>query len=178
VTTGELDLGISGFPVGPARGYSWSPTDAPLRFQRGSLTITPLDDEAVIALPIGHRLAGQRVVRAEDLTDENLMNKDVRHPINIALQAVRHRQVIDTELSTIACALVSEGTGVAIVDPFSAAEFVGRGLVLRPLEPTFTVGTAIVHSADRTLSLIAQEFLTAFLDHTRQFLARADYLRL
>jgi len=180
VTGGDLDLGIAGFPVGPARGYSWSPTDAPLRFQRGSLTIIPFDDEAVLALPIDHRLAGQRVVRAEDLTDENLilLNKDVRHPINIALQSVRHRQVIDTELSTIACALVSEGTGVAIVDPFSAAEFVGRGLVLRPLEPTFTVGTAIVHSADRTLSLIAQEFLTAFLDHTRQFLARADYLRL
>jgi len=32
VTTGELDLGISGFPVGPARGYSWSPTDAPFGF--------------------------------------------------------------------------------------------------------------------------------------------------
>jgi len=180
VTGGDLDLGIAGFPVGPARGYSWSPTDAPLRFQRGSLTIIPFDDEAVLALPIDHRLAGQRVVRAEDLTDENLilLNKDVRHPINIALQSVRHRQVIDTELSTIACALVSEGIGVAIVDPFSAAEFVGRGLVLRPFEPTFTVGTAIVHSTDRTLSLIAREFLTAFLDHTHQFLARADYLRL
>ena len=93
------------------------------------------------------------------------------------MQAVRHRQVIDTELSTIACALVSEGIGVAIVDPFSAAEFTDRGLVLKPFEPGFIVGTAIIHSTDPPLSLIAQEFLTAFLDHTHEFLARADYLR-
>jgi DNA-binding transcriptional LysR family regulator len=180
VTTGELDLGIMGFPVGPARTYSWSATEAQIQFQRGALTIIPLDDKAVLAVPAGHRLAGRQVVLTEDLRDETLilLNKDVRHPINVALQSVPHRQVIDTPLSAIACTLVLEGMGVAVVDPFSASEFVGRGIVLRPLEPAFTIGTAIVHSTDRRLSLIAQEFLAGFLDHTRQFLARTDYLRL
>jgi DNA-binding transcriptional LysR family regulator len=120
-------------------------------------------------------------VRADDLHDENLilLTKFTygHHPMEVALQSVRRRRVIETPLSTIACVFVSEGMGVAIVDPFSAAEFVGRSVVLRPFEPSLNIGTAVVHSSDRALSMIAQEFHAAFLDHARQFLKRADYLR-
>jgi DNA-binding transcriptional LysR family regulator len=72
---------------------------------------------------------------------------------------------------------VSEGMGVAIVDPFSASEFVGRNVILRPFEPSIRIGTGVVHSSDRALSMIAWEFRAAFLDHVRQFLERAGYLR-
>jgi DNA-binding transcriptional LysR family regulator len=85
--------------------------------------------------------------------------------------------MIETSLSSIACVLVSEGMGIAIVDPFSVSEFVGRGVVARPLEPSFNIGTALVHSNERPLSMIAQEFRAAFLDHIHRFLQNADYLR-
>ena len=49
-----------------------------------------------------------------------------------ALVGLPHRD--ETPLSQIACVLVSEGVGIAIVDPFSASEFVGR-IVARPLRP-------------------------------------------
>lgn len=164
VAAGRVDIGI-----------------ADLRLQRTSLAVTPLDDDAVVAIPTGHRLADLRVVRAEDLHDEYVISlsqfADSYHPIQVALRSVRRRQAIDTIHSTIACVLVSEGVGAAIVDPFSASEFIGRNVVLRPFEPSVSIGTAIVHSSDRALSMIAQEFRTAFLDHVREFLGRADYLR-
>lgn len=57
VVAGRADIGI---------------TD--LRIQRDSLTVTPLDDNAVVAMPAGHRLAELRVVRTEDLHDEHLIS--------------------------------------------------------------------------------------------------------
>lgn len=164
VAAGQFDIGIVAFP-----------------FRSGALAVTPLDDKAVVAVPSGHRLAGLRVVRAEDLQGEDLILLSRlgvgQHPIGAALQSIVYREVMETPLSTIACALVSEGVGAAIVDPFSASEFVGRNVVLRPFEPSFNIGVAVVHGSDRVLSVIAQEFLIAFLDHARRFLGRADYLR-
>ena len=68
-------------------------------------------------------------------------SSDSNHPIQVALQSVHHRQAIETTKSTIACVFVSEGMGVAIVDPFSASEFVGRNVILRPFEPSIKIGT-------------------------------------
>ncbi len=151
-----------------------------LPFQRDRLAVTPLEDHAVVVLPAGHRLAGQSSVQAADLHDERLilLNRftEGSHPIQSALQTVRRQQMIDTHLSSIACVLVSEGMGVTIVDPFSASEFVGRNVVLRAFEPALTIGTALVHSTERPLSLVAREFHTVLLDAARSFLRRADYL--
>jgi hypothetical protein len=77
----------------------------------------------------------------------------------------------------MACVLVTEGAGVAIVDPFSASEFVGRGLALRAFEPAWIIGTAVIHSRNRPLSITAREFHAEFLEHARSFLERAEYLR-
>jgi DNA-binding transcriptional LysR family regulator len=161
VVAGAFDLGITAFP-----------------FQRASLTITPLEDNAMVAMPENHRLTRHKVVRAKDLHDENLILltrfRRGLHPVEVALQSVVRRSPVETPLATMACVLVSEGMGVAIVDPFSASEFVGKGVVLRPFEPSWIIGTALVHSRERALSVVAREFRDAFLEHARQALARAD----
>ena len=149
-------------------------------FQRDGFTVHPLADHAVVALPQGHRLARQAAVQAEDLHDENLILlkrfTDGLHPVQLALQTVRRRQMIDTHLATIACVLVDEGMGVAIVDPFSAHDFLGRNVVLRGFLPATSIGTAIVHAADRPLSPIAQEFHARIVAEATEFLDRAAYL--
>jgi DNA-binding transcriptional LysR family regulator len=98
-------------------------------------------------------------------------------PIEVALQSIARRAPIETPLTTIACVLVTEGMGVAIVDPFSASEFIGKGLVVRPFEPSWIIGSALVHSNERALSVIALEFRDALLEHVRRYLAEAAYLR-
>jgi len=162
VTTGHYDIGITAFP-----------------FNRESLIIYPLEDKAVVAMPAGHRLVRKKAVNAQDLSDEDfvLLRKASTHPINNILHSVKRRQAIQTSLAAIACTLVSERMGLAIVDPFSASEYVGRGVVLRPLEPPIAIGTAVVCSRSRPLSAIAQTFLNDFLDYAREFLAQARYCR-
>jgi len=166
VVAGQFDIGVTGLP-----------------FQRDALTVTPIDDKAVVVMPKDHRLAKRRTIRADDLHDEKLIlltrlkNAEGNHPIRFVLQSVRYTQRIETPLSTIACVLASEDAGIAIVDPFSASEFAGKGVVVRPFEPAFNIGTAIVHSSERALSLLAQEFHAAFTKHIRRFLQQADYFR-
>ncbi len=164
VIDGHYDIGIVDLP-----------------FRRDVLAVAPLDDHAVVALPHGHRLAAKGSIQATDLHDEYLILlkrfTEGLHPIQSALQAVRCRHVIETHLCSIACVLVSEGMGVAIVDPFSASEFIGRNVVLRELEPALSIGTALVHSIERPLSVIAQDFRAKFLEGVRSFLDRAEYLK-
>ena len=40
---------------------------------------------------------------------------------------------IETRLSHTALTLVSEGVGITIIDPSSATDYQGRGVVVRPL---------------------------------------------
>jgi DNA-binding transcriptional LysR family regulator len=163
VVAGEVDIGVTALP-----------------FRRDSLAVTPIEDKAVVVMPKDHRLADRQTVRADDLQDESLIlltrlkHAEGHHPIRYVLQSVRYRQMIETPLSTIACVLASEGAGIAIVDPFSASEFLGKSVAVRPFEPSFNIGTAIVHSSERALSLLAQEFHAALIEHIRQFLKRAD----
>jgi len=38
------------------------------------------------------------------------------------------------------------------------------------------IGSALVYSSERALSVIAQEFRDAFLEHVHRYLAQAEYL--
>lgn len=145
VSVGHFDIGIVAYP-----------------FSNGALTITPVGDGAVVAMPVGHRLADATTVRLEDLRDEQviLLSRFTTgvQVIDVALQSLPNRLPIETPLSSIACSLVTEGMGVAIVDVFSTIEFEGRGLVARPFDPGSIIGTAVIHSSERPLSVIAQQF--------------------
>jgi DNA-binding transcriptional LysR family regulator len=158
VVGGRIDIGIVTAP-----------------FQRQRLSITNLSDAAVVVLRPEHRLAARPSIRAGDLEGEQVIVltkfTNGRHPIEFALQSVRIGRKVETPLATIACVLVQEGVGVAIVDPFSASEFVGPRLVSRRFEPPSAVGTAVIHSSERSLSGVAQEFHAEMVAAAQSFLA-------
>jgi hypothetical protein len=70
--------------------------------------------------------------------------------------------LIETQLSEIACVLVSEKAGLSLVDPFSASEFVGRGVVFRAFRPDIFFDAAILLPEARPISALAAEFLETF----------------
>jgi DNA-binding transcriptional LysR family regulator len=152
VGAGQADIGIAAAPV-----------------ERAGLRIEPLAARAVLAVPVGHRLAARRRVKAGDLAGERVIV--LAEPTifgsrtGLLLAGVHCETVVTTPLSGIACTLVSCGAGVAIVDPFSAADFRDRGVVALRLEPPVDVRIAIVTAVQRRLPALAQEFVDAFREH-------------
>ena len=58
----------------------------------------------------------------------------------------------------IACGLVAAGAGVTIVDPFTAFEFSGRGVVVRPFRPAVLYEIGVVWASGRFRSALALDF--------------------
>jgi len=125
-------------------------------------------------LPEGHRLAERRSVSAEDLAAEQLLGlwpgQRWRRQIDDFFGAggVRPNYAVETRSSLMACQLVRDGVGVAILDRVCAQAIDLSGLVMRPLEPERWILFGYVHQARQPLSSVA----VAFLECVRQVLLR------
>lgn len=148
VAGGQFDVGFAALPA-----------------DRPSVILRPLKAAAVVVLPIAHPLAERAAISTADLQGERIIllgrGSYFRHSIETALGPLAQNQSIETPLSAIACAMVREGLGVTIVDPFSAASFEGWGVTVRPFTPALDVGFALVIPRNRPLSKLAQDFLDA-----------------
>lgn len=140
-----------------------------------AVTTHPLPDTRMVAVvPAGHRLARRRRLAPQDFADEDFVSlspgASSRHQIDevFAEAGVRRRLRIETPLSEILCGIVASGAAVGIADIFTAREYEGTGLVVRPFEPRVTFSIAAVWATHRGLSAVAREFLEAFEAHLRQ----------
>jgi DNA-binding transcriptional LysR family regulator len=121
--------------------------------------------EAVCVMPRGHKLAARRVVKPQDLTGERFVSfapgSRIRHKIDSIFEqrGVARRTTAHAFVSNSACALVANGFGVSIVEPFTAWEYVRRGeLVARPFSPAVTYDFHVFFPRFRERSMLAREF--------------------
>ncbi len=122
----------------------------------------------VCVLPEDHPLAARPAIAAADLDDLPLisLNRDHSHTRNLReafeRAGARFNMRVETRQFAPACIMVAEGVGVAVVSPIDAAEYVGRGLAIRPFEPVVPFGLGILYPAYRPRSLILSEFVQLF----------------
>jgi DNA-binding transcriptional LysR family regulator len=148
VTSGFCELGFAQLPLDfPGIDIEILPAMAP-----------------VAVLPTGHRLAAKAELTPEDFVDEPFISLEqstqLRYRIDALFSAhrVARQTRVETPLSMIACGLVAAGAGLSVVDPFTAAEYRGRGVEVRPLRPAVTYDIAIIWGAGRFRSAIALDF--------------------
>jgi len=130
----EVDVGILKEPVEHA----------------GISTLPLVDSVVACALPSTHRLARGASIRVQDLAQEPLVMlgrnaawlQEVRTLLNRAGKAPTVR--LETHAVGAACGFAANGLGVALVPELLGAQYISRGLVLRPLavriEQRFAVG--------------------------------------
>lgn len=156
VGAGQFDIGLAATPV-----------------EQPGFRLTPTAAAVVAVVPARHRLARARSVTAADLADERFISLGtgslIRHRIDMACAGVPRRMMIETPLSAIACAMVAEGMGVTIVDPFSAEEFRGRGVAIRRFLPNVEVGVALIAPGQRPQSALGRDFAEALLSAIQDF---------
>ena len=119
---------------------------------------------AVAVVPSGHRLAAKKVLTPQDFADEPFVSLEQSTQLRYRIDAMFSAQDIvrttriETPLSMIACGLVSAGAGVGMVDPYTAEEFRGRGLEIRPFRPEVLFDIAVIWGTNRSRSALAQDF--------------------
>jgi DNA-binding transcriptional LysR family regulator len=119
----------------------------------------------VCVFPPNHPLAKRDALRPEDLAGLRIISSEPVSRLGSAVAKAFHdRSVpyapnVSVLQGVVACSLVANGLGVAIVDEFSAMQWSERKLVAVPLEPTIVVVASIISVADRPLSRLARRFV-------------------
>ena len=106
------------------------------------LETTPfIEIPGVLALPPGHPLASKAVITPMDLDRVDFI---ALAPEDTARQEAESyftqhgstpKVVLETAYASVVCAHVLAGAGCGLVDPVTAASYVQRGMILRPLDP-------------------------------------------
>lgn len=151
-------------------GFAAGPIEHPLAVSEPLPTV-----RYVGVVPSGHPLARKRVLRPEDYRDEPYIALGPTTPSKFrmdelfARESVPRRIRAETPLSEIACAMVSSGQGISVVDPFTAREFERRGVVARRFLPAVEFQVTLLYSRRRGLSPLAREFAEAVERSIREF---------
>ncbi|MCC7045798.1 MAG: LysR family transcriptional regulator [Alphaproteobacteria bacterium] len=130
-----------------------------------------------LAVPQDHPLAARDQVRPSDLHEAAFiaLTRDQvgRHMVDRVFEraGIVRRLVAETQVNAVLCEMVARGMGVGLVDPFTAADYAGRGIVAVPFWPRVEFRLGILYPTHRPLSRVARAFL-AVLRRRRNALLR------
>lgn len=119
----------------------------------------------VCVMPEGHPLEGREVIRPRDLRGQPRVALPYYTAVSVQLNkvlldaGVDPRPGVEALVSSMACAMVAEGMGVCVLDPFTARSFQGRGIVSLPFKPDIAFDFRVVISDRRPLSRMVTKFI-------------------
>lgn len=142
-------------------GYAEGPSE------RSGFSIVAVRTPAVVVIPEGHALALKEVITPADLAHQRFIvlgrGTIFASRIDVALAEVPRKIVAETGLSHTACIMVSEGVGITIVDPATAADYADRGVVSRPLSVLIDDNFVYMRRSQRPTSGLTDIFADEFL---------------
>ena len=126
--------------------------------------------DEVCVLPQGHPLAEKMVLTPQDFQGENYISLSRTDSYRQLLDTlfnehqVKRRMVIETHSAASICAMVRAGVGISVVNPLTAMDYAGNGVVVRrfSVEVPFTV--SLVRPLHRPGSALVDAFSTHLLN--------------
>ena len=118
----------------------------------------------VCVLPADHRLAAKRVLTPQDFTAENYISlsptDSYRQLLDSLFQEfnIKRRMVVETHSAASVCAMVKAGTGISIVNPLTALDYQGQGLVVRRFSETVPFTVSLIRPLHRPASALVNAF--------------------
>jgi DNA-binding transcriptional LysR family regulator len=120
--------------------------------------------EAHCVMPRDHRLAVREVITARDLADEPIIGLPRRLSSRMALErafadeGLKPRLVAETSTSDLAIALVGEGVGVTLLNPYPLCRADMPDLVARRFLPAISYRTSLLFPGAAGSQAIARRF--------------------
>lgn len=126
-----------------------------------------LEADEVCVLPVGHPLASRPVLAPADFADQAFVSLSAADPYRVlfdkvfAEHGISRQMRLETVSAASVCCLVREGLGIAIVNPLTALEHAGRGVVLRRFSLSIPFQVTLARPQYRPSSPLADAFVTA-----------------
>ena len=131
----------------------------------------------VCVLPQGHPLAAKPMLTPADFHGENYISLSRTDSYRQLLDAlfvehqVKRRMVVETHSAASICAMVRAGVGISVVNPLTALDYAGNGVVVRrfSVEVPFTV--SLVRPLHRPGSALVDAFshhLLSGINHVKE----------
>ena len=133
----------------------------------------PVQSMAVI--PASHRLACRSQISLKDLDGERMVllsqHSFVRYQIDDAFSSlsVAPNVVLETPSSSIACALVAAGAGIALVSRWAAEPFAGPDMVVLPVKEALSSRYALIFPEGSNRLLLADAFAKDLREEIRLY---------
>jgi DNA-binding transcriptional LysR family regulator len=122
--------------------------------------------DAICLLPRGHNLARKKTIHPRDLLNSRVISMDRDTPFTHAIKralteaGINGQMVLETNRSVTAWALVTQGIGVTVVNPFAALCCHSQGnVLLRPFLVDVKFSVDIIRATGKLKSLLVEEFL-------------------
>lgn len=157
VSTRQFDVGVVELPL-----------------SRPATEIEPFEPvQSMAVMPSSHKLTTKKLISLKDLDGERMVllsqHSFVRYQIDDAFSSlgVAPNVVLETPSSSIACALVAAGAGIALVSKWAAAPFAGPDLVVLPVKEALSSRYALIFPEGSARLLLADAFANDLRDEIR-----------
>src|SRR5581483_11690977 len=131
----------------------------------------------VAVLPNGHLLGNCEYLEPKDFADQAFVSSTAT-VMHLRIEGVftQHRVVprivAQTQLSATACAMVSAGMCMSIVDPFAAENAMAVGVLVKPFRPTIYVELAYILPVKKEPFALVTETMKALMADVASLRAR------
>ena len=136
------------------------------QFDRPGMLCRHRSVEAVVAMRSNHPLTSKPFLTRSDLVGERLIEVEpgsiFSKRLSLELEGIDRTSMLETNHSFTACSMILEGAGIAVIDHFSANEFLQRGLAVRPFKPSIEAGFTEISSVEYKSGDLAFEFADQF----------------
>ena len=130
--------------------------------------LTQVDE--VCVLPDGHPLLAHAAIGLADFEGQAFVSLSANDPYRVQIDdafaqaGVLPRSIVETPTAVSVCTFVRQRLGVAIVNPLTALDFVGRGLHIRPLTRSFPFRVNVVFPEHRPGNPLVGAFMESLRD--------------
>ncbi|MEO3990615.1 LysR family transcriptional regulator [Pseudocitrobacter cyperus] len=134
--------------------------------------------DEVCVLPSGHPLAAKQILTPQDFQGENYISLSRTDSYRQLLDSlfnehdIRRRMVVETHSAASICAMVRAGVGISIVNPLTALDYAGSGIVIRRFTVSIPFTVNIIRPQHRPASALVDAFTKHIIDEKSIILAR------
>ncbi len=138
--------------------------------QQGVISHSIEVGDLVCVLPIGHPLAAKKVLQPTDFNNEPFVYFSQDDPYRRKLDdiffeaGITRSYAVETTTAASVCSMVSIGLGVSIINPLTAENYIGKGVVLRRLGVSVPYAIVVWRPAKSSRSRLAERVIATLSD--------------